>query len=236
MGEQEITAFLTRLAVDKNVAALTQNQALSAILFLYKEVLKQELGWLDNVIRAKRSVRVPEVLSPDQVRRLLGQLDGVHQLVARLLYGTGMRLMEGIRLRVQDVDFHYRQITVRDGKGSKDRVTVLPDSLLQPLKVHLARVKDLHKKDLAEGYGRVYLPYALSKKYLNAAREWPWPSLHAGLSQIRPECRARVALAVRLSGVGAFHRPNQRRSAPASFMRAESATCHQAGGNGSWVL
>lgn len=174
MGEQEITAFLTHLAVDKNVAASTQNQALSAILFLYKEVLKLEIAWLDNVIRAKRSVRVPEVLSSDQVRRLLGQLDGVHQLVARLLYGTGMRLMEGIRLRVQDVDFHYRQITVRDGKGGKDRVTVLPDVLLQPLNAHLARVKDLHKKDLAEGFGRVYLPHALAEKYQNAAREWPW--------------------------------------------------------------
>jgi integron integrase len=174
MGEQEITAFLTHLAVDKNVAASTQNQALSAILFLYKDVLLHELGWLDNVIRAKRSVHVPEVLSPDQVRRLLGQLDGVHQLVAQLLYGTGMRLMEGIRLRVQDVDFHYRQITVRDGKGSKDRVTVLPDALIQPLKARLVRVKDLHKKDLSEGFGRVYLPHALAEKYPNAPREWPW--------------------------------------------------------------
>jgi integrase len=160
--------------VDKNVAASTQNQALSAILFLYKEVLEQELGWLDDVIRAKRSVHVPEVLSPEQVRRLLAQLDGTYQLVARLLYGTGMRLMEAIRLRVQDVDFHYRQITVRDGKGHKDRVTVLPDSLIQPLQVHLARVKELHKKDLAEGFGRVYLPYALTEKYPNAGREWPW--------------------------------------------------------------
>ena len=173
MGEQEITAFLTHLAVDKNVAASTQNQALAAILFLYKEVLKQELDWLGGVIRAKRSVHVPEVLSPDQVRRLLGQLEGVYQLVARLLYGTGMRLMEGIRLRVQDVDFHYRQITVRDGKGNKDRVTVLPDSLIQSLQAQLARVKELHKKDLAEGYGRVGLPHALAEKYPNAAREWP---------------------------------------------------------------
>ena len=174
MGEQEITAFLTYLAVDKHVAASTQNQALAAILFLYKHVLEQELGWLDDVIRAKRSVHVPEVLSPDQVRRLLGQLDGIYQVVARLLYGTGMRLMEAIRLRVQDVDFHYRQITVRDGKGHKDRVTVLPDSMIQPLQAHLVRVKDLHKKDLAEGHGRVYLPHALAVKYPNAPREWPW--------------------------------------------------------------
>ena len=174
MGEQEITAFLTHLAVDKNVAASTQNQALSAILFLYKEVLGQELGWLDSVVRAKRSVRVPEVLSPEQVHRLLRQLKGVHQLVARLLYGTGMRLMEAVRLRVQDVDFHYRQITVRNGKGNKDRVTVLPDALIEPLKAHLVRVRELHKKDLAEGFGRVYLPFALAEKYPNAEREWPW--------------------------------------------------------------
>jgi len=174
MGEQEITAFLTDLAVNKNVAASTQNQALSAILFLYKEVLHQELAWLDGVIRAKRGTRVPEVLSPEQVRQLLRQLDGVHQLVARLLYGTGMRIMEAVRLRVQDVDFHYRQITVRNGKGNKDRVTVLPDSLIQPLKSHLVRAQQLHKKDLAEGFGRVYLPHALSEKYPNAGREWPW--------------------------------------------------------------
>jgi len=174
MGEQEITAFLTHLAVDKNVAASTQNQALSAILFLYKEVLQKELAWLDNVIRAKRSTRVPEVLSPEQVRQLLRQMDGIYQLVARLLYGTGMRIMEALRLRVQDVDFHYRQITVRNGKGNKDRVTVLPDSLMQPLQAHLMRVRELHKKDLDEGFGRVYLPYALAEKYPNAGREWPW--------------------------------------------------------------
>jgi integron integrase len=137
-------------------------------------VLQQELGWMDNVIRAKRSVRVPEVLSQEQVRRLLGQLDGTHQLVARLLYGTGMRLMEAIRLRVQDIDFHYRQITVRNGKGNKDRFTVLPDSLMRPLQEHLQRVRELHKKDLAEGFGHVYLPHALARKYPNAEREWPW--------------------------------------------------------------
>jgi integron integrase len=174
MGEPEITAFLTHLAVAKNVAASTQNQALAAILFLYKQVLGHELGWLDNVVRAKRPVRVPEVLSAEQVRRLLAQLDGVHQLVARLLYGTGMRIMEAVRLRVQDVDFHYRQITVRNGKGGKDRVTVLPDSLIPLLQAHLARVKELHKKDLADGGGRVYLPHALAKKYPNAEHEWSW--------------------------------------------------------------
>lgn len=174
MGEREITAFLTHLAVNKHVAPSTQNQALAAILFLYKEVLEQELDWMDDIVRAKRTARIPEVLSPEQVRRLFGQLEGGHRLMASLLYGTGMRLMEALRLRVRDVDFHYRQITVRNGKGGKDRVTVLPDSLIPPLKEHLERVKDLHDRDLAEGFGRVYLPYALENKYPRADREWGW--------------------------------------------------------------
>ena len=174
MGEQEITAFLTHLAVDRHVAPSTQNQALAAILFLYKEVLERELDWMDDIVRAKRPVRIPEVLSPEQVRRLIDQLEGTHQLMARLLYGTGMRLMEAVRLRVRDVDFHYRQITVRNGKGNKDRVTVLPGLLFEPLKAHLVRVKALHEKDLAEGFGHVYLPYALARKYPSAEREWGW--------------------------------------------------------------
>ena len=174
MGEQEITAFLTHLAVEKQVAPSTQNQALAAVLFLYKEVLERELDWMDDIVRAKRAVRIPEVLSPEQVRRLIDQLKGTYQLMAQLLYGTGMRLMEAVRLRVRDVDFHYRQITVRSGKGNKDRVTVLPGSLFEPLKAHLARVKTLHDRDLAEGFGHVYLPHALARKYPNAEREWGW--------------------------------------------------------------
>jgi integron integrase len=174
MGEQEITAFLTHLAVNKHVAPSTQNQALAAILFLYKEVLARELDWMDDIVRAKRAERIPEVLSPEQVRRLIGQLEGTHQLMARLLYGTGMRLMEAVRLRVRDVDVHYRQIAVRNGKGNKDRVTVLPGALFEALKAHLARVKALHDKDLAEGFGHVYLPYALARKYPTAEREWGW--------------------------------------------------------------
>ena len=174
MGEQEITAFLTFLAVDKHVSPSTQNQALSALLFLYKQVLEQELEWMDDIVRAKRSERIPEVLSPDQVRQLINHLAGTHQLMARLLYGTGMRLMEVVRLRVRDVDFHYRQITVRSGKGNKDRVTVLPASLFEAMKAHLTRVKALHVKDLAEGGGSVYLPYALAQKYPSADREWGW--------------------------------------------------------------
>ena len=174
MGEQEITAFLTHLAVAKNVAGSTQNQALAAILFLYKQVLKQDLDWMDGIVRAKRPARIPEVLVPDEVKALLKQLTGTHQLIARLLYGTGMRLMEAIRLRVGDINFGYRQITVRSGKGDKDRVTVLPDSLINPLQVHLTRVRSLHERDLAEGFGRVYLPHALERKYPNASREWRW--------------------------------------------------------------
>jgi integron integrase len=174
MGEQEITAFLTFLAVDKHVSPSTQNQALSALLFLYKQVLEQELEWMDDIVRAKRSERIPEVLSPDQVQQLINHLAGTHQLMARLLYGTGMRLMEVVRLRVRDVDFHYRQITVRSGKGNKDRVTVLPASLFEAMKAHLTRVKALHVRDLAEGGGSVYLPYALAQKYPSADREWGW--------------------------------------------------------------
>jgi len=174
MGEQEITAFLTHLAVAKNVAGSTQNQALAAILFLYKQVLNQELQWMDGIVRAKRPAHIPEVLSPNEVKALLKQLAGVHQLLARLLYGTGMRLMEGIRLRVRDINFEYRQITVRSGKGEKDRVTVLPDSLVNPLQVHLARVRAMHRQDIEDGYGHVYLPYALERKYKNASREWGW--------------------------------------------------------------
>jgi len=174
MGEQEITAFLTHLAVAKNVAGSTQNQALAAILFLYKQVLNRELDWMDDIVRAKRPVHIPEVLTPAQVKALLRQLTGTHQLVARLLYGTGMRLMEAIRLRVRDINFGYRQITVRSGKGDKDRVTVLPDSLVNPLQVHLGRVRAIHRQDLEEGYGSVYLPYALERKYKNASREWGW--------------------------------------------------------------
>jgi len=183
MGEREISAFLSHLAVQKHVSASTQNQALAAVLFLYKEVLKQELAWVENVVRAKRSIRIPEVLSPGEVRGLLERLDGVNRLIAGLLYGTGMRLMEGLRLRVQDVDFHYRQITVRNGKGGKDRVTVLPDSLVLQLKEHLIGVRALHRRDLADGFGVVETPDAIARKYPNAPREWPWQYVFPGMSR-----------------------------------------------------
>lgn len=174
MGKQEAEQFLSHLAVDRNVAASTQNQALSAILFLYKEVLEQDIGWLENVERAKRPARLPVVLTATEVRAVLAYLEGRYRLMANLLYGAGLRLMECVRLRVKDFDFEYRQITVRDGKGQKDRLTMLPDVLIEPLQTHLADVKILHEQDLREGFGNVYLPFALERKYPNAGREWGW--------------------------------------------------------------
>jgi integrase len=162
MGESEITEFLTHLAVARKVAASTQNQALSAILFLYKHVLDRELDRLDGVTRAKRPQRLPVVLSQDEVRNLLAALSGVNALVARLLYGTGMRKMESLRLRVKDVDFSYRQC-VRSGKGDKDRVTLLPDILVDELREQLDAASLLHQQDLEAGYGEVSLPYACQK-------------------------------------------------------------------------
>ena len=174
MGETEITAFLTHLAVDRNVAASTQNQALSALLFLYQVVLEQKLDWLEDLERVKRPPKVPVVLTPREVRAVLNRLTGDCRLMAELLYGSGLRLMECVRLRVKDVDFGYNQITVRDGKGFRDRITILPQRLRKPLRLHLARVKELHHQDLAVGRGKVYLPFALAQKYRNAERSWSW--------------------------------------------------------------
>ena len=174
MAETEVTQFLTYLAREGKVAASTQNQALSALLFLYKEVLKQEIGWLDQVERAKRPSRLPVVLTKEEVHKLFQHLHGTHRLMAGLLYGSGLRLMECIRLRVKDVDFGYANIVVREGKGAKDRVTMLPINLAQALERHLQRVKVQHEEDLEAGFGRVYLPTALERKYPNADREWGW--------------------------------------------------------------
>ncbi|HYE34140.1 MAG TPA: integron integrase [Methylocaldum sp.] len=174
MGAPEVERFLTHLAVDRNVAASTQNQALSAILFLYKDVLGIELPWLSEVRRAKKPERLPLVLTVEEVKRVLARLDGQHWLMASLLYGAGLRLLECVRLRVKDVDFGYKQITVRDGKGQKDRMTMLPQAVIEPLKAHLEKVKVLHEHDVEEGYGEVYLPYALERKYPNAGREFGW--------------------------------------------------------------
>ncbi len=174
MGAAEIEAYLSHLAVKRDVSASTQNQALAALLFLYKQVLKQELPWLDNVVRAKRPQHMPVVLTRDEVQRVLARLSGVPWLVASLLYGAGLRLTEALRLRVKDVEFSRREILVRDGKGQKDRVTVLPGTVIAVLQEHLLKVKRLHERDLAEGFGRANLPYALARKYPNAAAEWGW--------------------------------------------------------------
>ena len=174
MNEVEVGEFLTHLARDGHVSASTQNQALSALLFLYKEVLKVEIGWLDKVERAKRPTRQPVVLTRDEVHKIFTHLHGTSRLMASLLYGSGLRLMECIRLRVKDVDFGYASIVVRDGKGAKDRVTMLPVNLAQPLKRHLEKVKLQHEQDLEDGFGGVYLPGALERKYPNAALEWAW--------------------------------------------------------------
>lgn len=174
MGALEVQAFLTYLAVERHVSPSTQNQAKAALLFLYRHVLDVDLPWLDEVIHAKRAPRLPVVLTPGEVRVLLDQMEGTMALVARLLYGTGMRLMEGLRLRVKDVDFERREIIVRDGKGGKDRVTMLPDRLVEPIRAHLEKVQALHERDLAEGFGEVFLPDALAEKFRAAPRAWGW--------------------------------------------------------------
>src|SRR5229473_326107 len=158
MGAAEVSAFLSWLATDRDVAAATQNQALSALLFLYKRVLGQDLPWLGDLVRAQRPVRLPTVLTEAEARRLLMNVEGVGALMVGLLYGAGLRQIECLSLRVKDVDFAYRQILVRDGKGAKDRVTMLPESLVQPLQEHLGRVRALHRRDVAEGFGEVWLP------------------------------------------------------------------------------
>jgi integron integrase len=174
MGAVEVTAFVTHLAKERSVASATQNQALSSLLFLYGHVLAQPLPWMDGIDRAKTPVKVPVVLTREEVRAMLAQLEGTKWLMAGLLYGGGLRLRECLKLRVKDVDFGYKQITVRDGKGSKDRVTMLPAALVEPLRQHLVRVKRLHERDLEEGYGAVEVPFAIERKYPKAPRDWGW--------------------------------------------------------------
>jgi integron integrase len=174
LGGAEVSAFLSHLTVNRKVAASTQNQALAAILFLYRHVLKQELPWLEDVQRAKRSSRIPLVFTRDEVRALLLQLSHTTWLMASLLYGSGLRLIECLTLRVKDLDFQYRQIVVREAKAAKDRKTMLPLSLIEPLQQHLLKVKALHERDLRMGFGEVYLPYALARKFPNAGKAWIW--------------------------------------------------------------
>lgn len=190
LGEAEVSEFLTHLAREGQVTASTQNQALSALLFLCKQVLKEEIGWLEGVERAKKPVRVPVVLTRDEVDRVFAHLHGTARLMTGLLYGSGLRLMETVRLRVKDVDFGYARIIVRDGKGAKDRITMLPVNLARGLERHLQKIRAQHEEDLETGVGGVYLPYALARK----------------LSQ----CGARVDLAMGLSVHPALGRSEER--------------------------
>lgn len=174
MGKEEIEAFLTYLAVDLNVASSTQNQAFNALLFLYKDVLNIEFGDNINSVRAKKPKKIPTVMTESEVARVLDAMDGTYELMAMLLYGCGLRAMECLRLRVKDIGFEEQQLLVRDGKGSKDRITVLPPNVIDPLTEHLKRVKYMHQEDLVNGFGCVYLPHALETKYRNANKEWGW--------------------------------------------------------------
>jgi integron integrase len=177
LGEDDIKHFLTFLATEKNVAASTQNVALCALLFFYQDVLNRELAFINNIARAAMPTRIPVVFTPQEARAILQELSGINFLMASLLYGAGLRLMECVRLRIKDIDFHYNQVQVRAGKGAKDRVTVLPVSLKSALQGQIRAVKELHESDLAAGFGQVQLPYALARKYPQAPQEFHWQFL-----------------------------------------------------------
>ena len=174
LGAIEVEAFLSHLATEGNVSASTQNQALSALLFLYREVLGVVLPWMDTMVRAKKPQRLPVVLNRSEIALVMERMEGTYSLMARLLYGTGMRLMECCRLRVKDIDFGRREILIREGKGAKDRVTMLPETLILPLQEHLAKRRRLYEDDFAKGMAEVFLPDALARKYPSAASEWAW--------------------------------------------------------------
>jgi len=173
-GEAKIETFLTHLAVDKSVAPSTQNQAMNALVFLYKHVLKQPLDQEINAVRASRKINIPVVMTRKEVAQIIALMERVPQLIVKLLYGSGLRIMETVRLRVQDIDYELKCLTVRSGKGAKDRITTFPTSVIPLLENHLSRVKLIHKQDLDQGYGEVYMPNALARKYPNAAKEWNW--------------------------------------------------------------
>lgn len=174
MGGDEVRTFLSHLATDRQVAPATQAQALAALLFLYKRVLNVDLPWIDDVVRARRPKRLPTVLTRDEARRVIALIPGTHRLIALLLYGSGLRLLEALRLRVKDVDFYHRRVLVRDGKGMKDRVTILPTTAAEELQPHLKHVRLLHDHAITRGHGGVELPYALNRKYPNAHLQWGW--------------------------------------------------------------
>jgi integron integrase len=184
MAEPEINSFLTHLATARRISPATQTQALCALLFLYRHVLSREIGDLD-VVRARRRPKIPVVLTRDEVRSVLDRLEGADKLFCTLLYGTGLRLMEGLRLRVKDLDFSLGEVVVHDGKGAKDRRTMLPQAIRPALEAHLRQVAALHRSDLAAGHGRVYMPYALERKYPRAASEWAWQYVFPAAGQYR---------------------------------------------------
>jgi integron integrase len=214
MGGPEVESYLSHLASDRNVAAATQSQALSAVMFLYKTVLKTDLPWLENVVRATRPRRLPVVLTQAETRSVLGQLEGVYWLVASLLYGSGLRVLEALRLRIKDIDLKYQQLTVRDGKGAKDRVTVLPGALVQPLTTHLARVKERHELAVEQGIGGVELPFALVRKYPRSEFDWAW-------QYVFPSTKASVELRT--------GKRRRRHLLEANIQRAVRVAAHRAG-------
>ncbi|PZO11859.1 MAG: integron integrase [Leptolyngbya foveolarum] len=202
MGVPEIEKFLTHLAVTQQVSAATQNQALSALLFLYRQVLCQPLDERIEAVRAKRSTKLPTVLTPEEVASVLQQMSGVHRLIAQLLYGSGLRLRETMQLRIKDLDFSQHQIVVRDAKGQNSRVTMLPERVVPTLKEHLQRVKRIHEQDLEQGYGAVNLPFALARKYPNANRQWIWQFVFPASTRCRdPRSEAIVRYHLHESGL-----------------------------------
>jgi integron integrase len=187
MGPDEVNAYLTALATRDRVSASTQNQALCAVLFLYRHVLRDPLPWIDDLVRARRPARLPVVLTRDEVESVLVRIEGATGLVARLLYGSGLRLLEGLRLRVKDIDFARRQLVVRDPKGRHDRATMLPRALADPLEEQLAAARALHEEDLRLGFGQVWLPDALARKLPNAGGDWIWQWVFPATSRWRDE-------------------------------------------------
>ncbi len=192
MGAQEINQFLSHLALVDRVSASTQRQALSALLFLYRDVFKMELPWIDQIVRARQPRRLPTVLGREEAARILSHLDGVNKLVVLLLYGTGMRILECLRLRAKDVDFELSHLRIYNAKGHKDRVTMLPDSTRDLLKEHLREVRKIHEQDLAEGFGDVYMPGALDRKFPQAAQDWKWQYVFPAAGRSRDPRSGRV--------------------------------------------
>ena len=222
LGEAEMREFLSHLAADRNVAASTQSQALAALLFLYVEVLRDPVPWIEDVIRARRPQRLPVVMTREEVRAVLGKMKGAPHLVALLLYGSGLRLMEALRLRVKDIDFGMNQITVRGGKGDRDRVTMLPSAARAPLERHLVRVKALHTRDLAAGAGRTILPHALARKYPNAGSELAWQWVFpAQRIAVDPQTKARYRHHLHETVV-----QREMREAVKAAALTKRATCH----------